>query len=158
MVLAISLLSRSLRSGQYVRTFASSAVASSSSGSGSSTSSNAPVASFQDIVDILKPKAPSTPSAFTSPIPASTAETVAAVEESSPQRGYSPSNLPHRVDPTLDLFTNVLMKHGKKAEAQSTVSRILSLLYVLLLDVIMAADQQGNLQQTHPLFPFSTAH
>ncbi|KAK4688069.1 small subunit ribosomal protein S7, partial [Tremellales sp. Uapishka_1] len=43
-------------------------------------------------------------------------------------RGYLPHALPPKIDPTLDLFTNLLMKHGKKAEAQGMVSRILSLL------------------------------
>ncbi|KAL7419753.1 hypothetical protein Q5752_005669 [Cryptotrichosporon argae] len=43
-------------------------------------------------------------------------------------RGYQPGALPPKVDPTLDLFTNLMMKHGKKAEAQRRVSSILTLL------------------------------
>lgn len=97
--------------------------------SSSASASAGPVASFNDIVDILKPR--SQPSAFSSPIPSSTA---AAVDESTgagtigTQRGYAPSSLPPRTDPVLDLMTNLLMKHGKKAEAQSMVARVLSLL------------------------------
>ena len=43
-------------------------------------------------------------------------------------RGYDPRALPPKIDPTVEMFTNLLMKHGRKAEAQSKVSRILSML------------------------------
>lgn len=39
--------------------------------------------------------------------------------------GYTVDNLPPRVDPTLELFTHLIMKHGKKAEAQNVVSDVL---------------------------------
>ena len=44
------------------------------------------------------------------------------------RRGYDPRALPPKIDPTVEMFTNLLMKHGRKAEAQSKVSRILSML------------------------------
>lgn len=43
-------------------------------------------------------------------------------------RGYDAHSIPPDVDPLLELFTNMLMKHGRKAEAEGRVSRILSLL------------------------------
>jgi hypothetical protein len=43
-------------------------------------------------------------------------------------RGYAPEALPPQIDPLLDLFTNMLMKHGRKTEAQGHVSDILSML------------------------------
>jgi hypothetical protein len=43
-------------------------------------------------------------------------------------RGYTAQSLPPDVDPLLALFTNLLMKHGRKAEAEGRVSRILSLM------------------------------
>lgn len=39
--------------------------------------------------------------------------------------GYTVDNLPPRVDPTLELFTHLIMKHGRKAEAQKVVSDVL---------------------------------
>lgn len=39
--------------------------------------------------------------------------------------GYTADNLPPRVDPTLELFTNLIMKHGRKAEAQKVVADVL---------------------------------
>lgn len=42
-------------------------------------------------------------------------------------RGYTEA-IPPQIDPLLDIFTNMLMKHGRKAEAQSNVSHILSML------------------------------
>ncbi|WVQ74564.1 hypothetical protein IAR50_004165 [Cryptococcus sp. DSM 104548] len=44
-------------------------------------------------------------------------------------RGYSPDALPPTEDPSLDLFTNCLMKHGKKTEAQKMVQSVLQLLH-----------------------------
>ncbi|ORY27441.1 ribosomal protein S7 domain-containing protein [Naematelia encephala] len=43
-------------------------------------------------------------------------------------RGYSPLAIPPLVDPILDLFTNLLMRHGKKGEAQRRVAHILELI------------------------------
>ncbi|KIR69557.1 hypothetical protein I314_00669 [Cryptococcus bacillisporus CA1873] len=63
------------------------------------------------------------PSAFTaspSPSPAPPAQ--------APARGYPTDSLPPPIDPTLDLLTNCLMKHGKKSDAQKMVHNILSLL------------------------------
>lgn len=51
-----------------------------------------------------------------------------AVDPSSSRRGFSPDALPARNDPVLELFTNALMRSGKKAEAQKHVSNILTLL------------------------------
>ena len=39
--------------------------------------------------------------------------------------GYTENNLPPRVDPTLELFTHLIMKHGRKAEAQKVVADVL---------------------------------
>ncbi|WWC87811.1 uncharacterized protein L201_002703 [Kwoniella dendrophila CBS 6074] len=44
-------------------------------------------------------------------------------------RGYGVHSIPPIVDPTLDLFTNCLMKDGKKDDAQKMTSRILSMLH-----------------------------
>lgn len=41
-------------------------------------------------------------------------------------RGFQPRVLPPEVDPTLELFTNLLMRHGKKASAQKLVRDILA--------------------------------
>ncbi|KAL0252388.1 hypothetical protein I308_101779 [Cryptococcus tetragattii IND107] len=61
------------------------------------------------------------PSAFTPPpAPAPPAQR--------PARGYRPDCLPPPLDPTLDLLTNCLMKHGKKSDAQKMVHNILALL------------------------------
>ncbi|KAH8090414.1 ribosomal protein S7 domain-containing protein, partial [Filobasidium floriforme] len=35
---------------------------------------------------------------------------------------------PPRVDPLLDLFTNLLMKHGRKAEAQKRIGEVLDVI------------------------------
>lgn len=39
--------------------------------------------------------------------------------------GYTVDNLPPKVDPTLELFAHLIMKHGKKAEAHKVVSDVL---------------------------------
>lgn len=41
---------------------------------------------------------------------------------------YTPSTLPPRSDPTLEFLTNLLMKDGKKAQAQRFTTRTLSIL------------------------------
>ena len=51
-----------------------------------------------------------------------------ALIDPSAKRGYTAHGIPPDVDPLLDLVTNLLMKHGRKAEAQSRVSRLLSLM------------------------------
>jgi small subunit ribosomal protein S7 len=73
--------------------------------------------------NVLSP-APSTSSPLTSS--QSALPLVSPLETAA--RGYAADNLPPKVDPLLDLFTNLLMKHGRKAEAQNRVSSILSLL------------------------------
>ncbi|WWC68699.1 uncharacterized protein I206_102633 [Kwoniella pini CBS 10737] len=42
---------------------------------------------------------------------------------------FNVHNIPPKADPTLDLFTNCLMKDGKRDEAQKMVSRILTMLH-----------------------------
>lgn len=42
--------------------------------------------------------------------------------------GYAPSEIPPRKDPVLELFTNLLMIHGRKAEAERRMSEVLRLL------------------------------
>ncbi|GMK59085.1 hypothetical protein CspeluHIS016_0701000 [Cutaneotrichosporon spelunceum] len=59
-----------------------------------------------------------TPSSFSVAVPA----------QASDVRGYAPGSMPLRSDPILELFTNMLMRHGKKASAQRAVSSILGLI------------------------------
>ena len=42
--------------------------------------------------------------------------------------GYPAETRPPRVDPLLDLFTNLLMKHGRKAEAQKRIGEVLDIM------------------------------
>ncbi|KAJ9125436.1 hypothetical protein QFC22_000397 [Naganishia vaughanmartiniae] len=44
--------------------------------------------------------------------------------------GYTVDNLPPKVDPTLELFAHLIMKHGKKAEAHKVVADVLQQLQV----------------------------
>lgn len=46
-------------------------------------------------------------------------------------RGYSPAALPPKVDPVMDLFTNMIMKDGLKGQAQQKMVNILRHLCVL---------------------------
>ncbi|WWD16581.1 hypothetical protein CI109_101009 [Kwoniella shandongensis] len=78
---------------------------------------------FGAIRDILS--APST-STSQSSIPPSSLSTIGSGP--APARGYGVDAIPPKVDPSLDLFTNCLMKDGKKSEAQKMVSSILTLL------------------------------
>lgn len=48
--------------------------------------------------------------------------------DGAPRPGYTPSAIPPKEDPLLDLFTNLLMKHGRKAEAQKRVSEVMRLM------------------------------
>ncbi|OWZ31726.1 hypothetical protein C356_05737 [Cryptococcus neoformans c45] len=74
---------------------------------------------FSAIRDLTSP--PAGPSAFTAhPAPAPAALP--------PPRGFPVHSIPPPLDPTLDLLTNCLMKHGKKTDAQDMVHRILALL------------------------------
>lgn len=62
--------------------------------------------------------------------PASQASPFAQVEvvQQANMRGYAPRMLAPEEDPVLELFTNLIMKHGKKAEAQKHVMNILALI------------------------------
>lgn len=53
---------------------------------------------------------------------------LAAVHDSTIGPIYSPSTLPPRTDPTLEFLTNLLMKDGKKAQAQRFITRTLSII------------------------------
>ncbi|KAJ9108950.1 hypothetical protein QFC21_000272 [Naganishia friedmannii] len=44
--------------------------------------------------------------------------------------GYTVDNLPPKIDPTLELFAHLIMKHGKKAEAHKVVTDVLQQLQV----------------------------
>lgn len=44
--------------------------------------------------------------------------------------GYTVDNLPPKVDPTLELFAHLIMKHGRKAEAHKVVADVLQQLQV----------------------------
>jgi small subunit ribosomal protein S7 len=89
-----------------------------------STSTSSIANGFAALSNIFSSAAPTQPS--TSDEGFIRAQPVASTSASI--RGYQPNALPPKIDPTLDLFTNLLMKHGKKAEAQSRVARILSLM------------------------------
>ena len=73
-------------------------------------------------------------SALTSPaapsVPQPTPRLAPLLSTDGPQRGYLPSQLPPKVDPVLDLLTNMLMKHGEKGAAEAKVTKILGLLCV----------------------------
>jgi small subunit ribosomal protein S7 len=74
-------------------------------------------------------EAPATSSFGSGPSTPTTASTSAPVIiDPTAVRGYDAHSIPPDVDPLLELFTNLLMKHGRKAEAEGRVSRILSLL------------------------------
>ena len=42
--------------------------------------------------------------------------------------GYAAQTRPPRTDPLLELFTNLLMKHGRKAEAQKRIGEVLDVM------------------------------
>lgn len=42
--------------------------------------------------------------------------------------GYAVQSRPPRTDPLLELFTNLLMKHGRKAEAQKRIGEVLEVM------------------------------
>ncbi|KAJ9092343.1 hypothetical protein QFC20_007401 [Naganishia adeliensis] len=80
---------------------------------------------LQNIGDIIgQPfdKAPSTPRPVTG-YSASLSDTSFLQAPTRP--GYTADNLPPKVDPTLELFTHLIMKHGRKAEAQKVVADVL---------------------------------
>ncbi|KAK8861510.1 hypothetical protein IAR55_002331 [Kwoniella newhampshirensis] len=77
---------------------------------------------FGAIRDILSSSTSPSSSSTASPIPPS------ALADSVAVRGYGADAIPPKVDPSLDLFTNCLMKDGKKSEAQKMVSRIMTML------------------------------
>lgn len=82
-----------------------------------------------DALTAILDNAPSTSSLFQDPSPASTSTASAPIiVNPDTVRGYTAHSLPPDIDPLLELFTNLLMKHGRKAEAEGRVSRILSLL------------------------------
>ncbi|WRT65633.1 uncharacterized protein IL334_002578 [Kwoniella shivajii] len=91
---------------------------SSQSGSGSG---------FSPLRDILVSSSSQTPSSSSRPnFPSPSSQDV---QDQVAARGYDVHSIPPKVDPTLDLFTNCLMKDGKKDEAQKMVGRILSMLH-----------------------------
>lgn len=59
---------------------------------------------------------------------ASSSNNAPSIIDPSARRGYTVHGLPPDTDPLLDLVTNLVMKHGRKAEARSRVSRLLSLM------------------------------
>ncbi|ODO04669.1 hypothetical protein I350_05278 [Cryptococcus amylolentus CBS 6273] len=89
------------------------------------------------VASAAAPSAPSAPSAFSDmsqllATPSSSfasAPATPAVVSKEAVRGYSPDAVPPSEDPSLDLFTNCLMKHGKKTEAQKMVQSVLKLLH-----------------------------
>ncbi|BEI82074.1 hypothetical protein CcaverHIS002_0212340 [Cutaneotrichosporon cavernicola] len=63
-------------------------------------------------------------------------------------RGYAPGTMALRNDPILDLFTNMLMQHGKKAEAQRHAASILAM--------VQAATNSPPLPQLHRAIELSS--
>lgn len=51
-----------------------------------------------------------------------------AASEAPERAGYAPHEVPPRKDPVLELFTNLLMVHGRKAEAERRMGEVLQLL------------------------------
>ncbi|WVN85767.1 uncharacterized protein L203_100918 [Cryptococcus depauperatus CBS 7841] len=80
-----------------------------------------PALGFPALQNILHPS--SSGSAFTQQ-----SQAPQSLEAQEPTRGYSPDKIPPKIDPTLDLLTNCLMKHGKKTEAQKMVQSVLDLI------------------------------
>lgn len=78
-------------------------------------STSSATANFADLARITSTPAPSSFSVALPPAP-------------SEARGYAPGAMALRADPVLDLFTNMLMQHGKKAEAQRHAANILAML------------------------------
>lgn len=72
---------------------------------------------FADLAKITSTPSAAPPAAF---VKADTAK-------QSNIRGYAPRMLPPEVDPTLELFTNLLMHNGKKTAAQKQVANVLAL-------------------------------
>ena len=76
------------------------------------------------------------PSASSSPAAAASAGSIstpsspglAAVHDTSSGPIYTPSTLPPKADATLEFLTNLLMKDGKKAQAQRFTTRTLSII------------------------------
>ncbi|KAK1927469.1 ribosomal protein S7 domain-containing protein [Papiliotrema laurentii] len=86
--------------------------------------------SFSDLSSILSPITSAAPKPASAP---STPSSPLGGFSSAPSvvdqpRGYSPSALPPKIDPVLDLFTNMLMKSGMKGVAQTRVTNILELI------------------------------
>ncbi|CAK9782796.1 ribosomal protein S7 [Cutaneotrichosporon oleaginosum] len=88
---------------------------------------SSPAPSFADLARITS----SPPSSFSVALPPTTSEA----------RGYAPGAMALRADPVLDLFTNMLMRHGKKAEAQRHAASVLAML--------QAATNSPPLPQLH---------
>ncbi|TKY84539.1 hypothetical protein EX895_006441 [Sporisorium graminicola] len=63
-----------------------------------------------------------------SPITTPSAPSLAAVHDASTGPAYTPTTLPPKTDPTLEFLTNLLMKDGKKAQAQRFTTRTLSII------------------------------
>ena len=81
------------------------------------------VASSGEAVESSAPSG-SAAAAITTPCTPSLSE----VHDSSSGPIYSASTLPPKTDPTLELLTNLLMKDGKKAQAQRFTTRTLSII------------------------------
>ncbi|OCF57987.1 hypothetical protein L486_04014 [Kwoniella mangroviensis CBS 10435] len=76
---------------------------------------------FSPLRDLLASSSSSSSSSHFAPAPITS-------ESQTATRGYDVHSIPPKADPTIDLFTNCLMKDGKKDEAQKMVSRILTML------------------------------
>jgi small subunit ribosomal protein S7 len=88
--------------------------------------SSTPVSRTDALADLARITASPSSSAASSSFLPLTSTAVSSTESAA--RGYAVGSMPVKADPVLDLFTNLIMKHGKKAEAQRHVSNILTLL------------------------------
>lgn len=91
-----------------------------------SSSSSSGFGALKDIFSTPPPPPPS--SSSPSPSTSSSFLRLPVPTLVEPGRGYDPRASPPKVDPVVDMFTNLIMKHGRKAEAQGKVAKILSML------------------------------
>ncbi len=71
---------------------------------------------------------PGSEQVISAPIVTPSSPGLGAVHDSSSGPIYSPATLPPKSDPTLEFLTNLLMKDGKKAQAQRFTTRTLHLI------------------------------
>ncbi|SJX63708.1 related to RSM7-mitochondrial ribosomal protein, small subunit [Sporisorium reilianum f. sp. reilianum] len=89
------------------------------------------VSSAMGVLDTLARDAASSEGAAIAPIRTPSTPELGAVHDAGTGPLYTPTTLPPKADPTLEFLTNLLMKDGKKAQAQRFTTRTLSLISTL---------------------------